>query len=440
MIRLVAVTSWIAFMCLLVIGVDRVLMHTLLEPQRHFLEDIDHRPNFDGVEFNEDGIRDTRSRSAFRESDFNIVVLGDSFVFGFKLQPSDAIPQQLEIRLRSMFPGRSINVANFGYLSASPYLSLRQLREIGPHYHPDVVLLCLDMTDFHDDIMYEKFDRKPGLFGILKLLPSGFFALKRAARKLDVHEGLFGYPSDRFFVTKRPLGETRGHLGHIRMNINAIDEFTRSALSGSFALVVFPRYFQYNAAECPNNWERDEYDVASPYVHEPFRYLAEIAAEGRYPVGSLLAAFQTNTIFPTVFDDDPHWNRQGVEVAVRALLEFLQQEQLIEPEDSAPPMRSRPSPEMTSPNSSSKNASQTGGCRIGEQAHRRVHRRSRKLPQHAHSTDCLEYPEELAPDYFSRSLAIRSSVWGRSVASVALKTARRSRATRACSFVRARSG
>jgi hypothetical protein len=38
---------------------------------------------------------------------------------------------------------------------------------------------------------------------------------------------------------------------------------------------------------------------------------------------SLLETFQQTDIFPTCFDDDPHWNRNGMELASAAIAEWL---------------------------------------------------------------------------------------------------------------------
>lgn len=328
--RILGGLLWLLLMVGVVYAVDRVAMHTWLSDERYFLENLDHRPEPDGVEFNEHGVRDVRRLSAFHESDFNVIVLGDSFVFGFLLKPAEAIPQQMQRMLRARRPEQSINVVNFGYVSASPYLSLRQLRDFGRFYHPDLVLLCIDMTDFHDDIKYEKYRVKPGLFAMLRWFPSGFFALKGAARRLHVHEAIFGYPDDRFFVVNRPLEETRRYLASIQRNIDALYAYVQSDLGARFAVVVFPRPFQYSAEESLNSWESDAYTPLGPWVHEPFRYFEEVAGSRPYPIRSLLPAFQATRVFPTAFKADPHWNADGARVAAEGLLRILDEEGLLE--------------------------------------------------------------------------------------------------------------
>ena len=64
----------------------------------------------------------------------------------------------------------------------------------------------------------------------------------------------------------------------------------------------------------------------------------------RHPVGSLLPAFQQTDVFPTAFKADPHWNTDGVGVAVEAILAFLEEHDLLAEENDAAsrPARSKP--------------------------------------------------------------------------------------------------
>jgi hypothetical protein len=108
-------------------------------------------PDDPGIPTNEDGIRSRRRSGDFISDGYNIVFLGDSFIYGHSLELEETIPHVVEARLRKRFPEREVRVANFARVSSSPLLSYRQLRDIGARYRPDLVVLGLDMTDFHDD-------------------------------------------------------------------------------------------------------------------------------------------------------------------------------------------------------------------------------------------------------------------------------------------------
>ena len=91
-------------------------------------------------------------------------------------------------------------------------------------------------------------------------------------------------------------------------------------------LLVFPRSYQYSDKESPNNWEKSKYEVLGPFAHEPFKYFEQIKGDVDYPIYSLLPDFQNSTIFPTVFDNDPHWNETGNQIAADAIYKYCLKE------------------------------------------------------------------------------------------------------------------
>ena len=115
---------------------------------------IDHRMRPDGNEVNVDSIRFRGVSESIDAEDFNIVFLGDSFTYGYRLEYEDSVPYVMEKHLASHTCDSPVRVINFGWSSSSPLLSLRLLRDIGHKYHPDLVVYMLDMTDFHDDLDY----------------------------------------------------------------------------------------------------------------------------------------------------------------------------------------------------------------------------------------------------------------------------------------------
>lgn len=85
-----------------------------------------------------------------------ILLLGDSFTFGFKSAEQDAFARRLETRLRSEYPARSLEVVNAGVLSYCPLLEYLQYRD---HLHvleADLVVLNFDMSDVQDHLEYSR--------------------------------------------------------------------------------------------------------------------------------------------------------------------------------------------------------------------------------------------------------------------------------------------
>jgi hypothetical protein len=335
----------------LLLGISLVLLVTFELLGRYWLfadrldmvHDVDHRmkPEWEGI--NTDGIRSDLDADAFSPEAFNILLLGDSFVLGLYLEDDQTIPAQLERLIRERRPGLDVHVLNFGWISASPLLSYRQLVDIGAKYEPDLVVECVDMTDFQDDMKYARFLDRRGIYDLVPVVPVTFLTLRKVIsfiRPLDgLHLALYGFPAPRFFPVRAPLEETRRFLEPLRANVDAMAAFSRDSLGVPFALCVFPRSFQYSERESPQNWEAGEYEVMGEYAHEPFRYFESIRDETPYPIYSLLPDFLATPVFPTCFPDDPHWTPAGANVAAKAIYHYLSRDGLLDPVGPEAPLR-----------------------------------------------------------------------------------------------------
>ena len=302
----------------------------LYKGELYFVHDVAHRMKPKSKpDINSDGIRSIVEADSFHKEDLNIILLGDSFIYGVRLPYNKSIPYLLETKARTLHPEKKINVANFGWISSSPLLSLQLLKDIGKKYNPDIVMLAIDMTDFHDDIKYSRFFEKTGIYRALDFIPITIVTFRKVILKLrleSLHEVIFGFPVRRFFITDKPLSDTQPSISYIRENIEKINEYSKKELGAKFMLLVLPRSYQYSDKESPNNWEKSEYQVLGPFAHEPFKYFEQIKNDVDYPIYSLLPDFQNSTIFPTVFDDDPHWNETGNHIAVDAIYKYCLKE------------------------------------------------------------------------------------------------------------------
>ena len=289
----------------------------------YFVNDVDHRMKpHSAPDINGDGIRSLREREDFHAPGHNVLFLGDSFVHGYRLPLEESVPHLLE-GMANAHRTESVRVANMGWISSSPYLSLRLLEDLGAAYQPDVVLFALDMSDFEDDAKYRRLIERPGIYRHLDTAPITLLALKQILRKTGplqpLHERVFGYPARRFFVTAGPREEYLPYYEEVRRNIEAMHRYTTEELGARFFLFLFPRSYQYSERESPRNWEARHYEALGPYALEPFAYFDDIQDELPFPVISLLGDFQRTEVFPTCYENDPHWTAAGSQVAAEAV-------------------------------------------------------------------------------------------------------------------------
>jgi hypothetical protein len=326
-IALISVVLWLLL--------DGLFGHRIILEVYHFdVASIDHRlqPDSHSLPTNRDGIKGVRESSEFREEDFNIIFLGDSFVYN-SLAGGISIPELLEKRLNERLQTQHSKVANFAWPSSSPFLSLRLLHDLGEKYHPDLVLLGLDMTDFHDDMKYQLLiHRAPAFSQLVSRLPMTMTLLSvfdkdilhrllLLSTKVDGLP-LYGMYKSKYFWLTFDADESLKLFAYVKDSLDKISELSHR-MGATFVLFVFPRNFQYNRAESPKDKHRYRYDFESDTVLLPFAYFAKLSSQVDYPIVSLLETFQQTDVFPTCFEDDPHWNQNGMELASTAIAEQL---------------------------------------------------------------------------------------------------------------------
>lgn len=302
-------------------------------PEANLVGNPDHRmlrEYHDNV--NTDGIRSAVEASAVLPENFNVLFLGDSFTYGWRVMMGKTLPAQFEKQAHAA-GYTAVHSINFGWVSSSPYLSERLLRDKGLKYKPDLVVLVLDMTDVFDDLLYRNIAERKYIFRIGQYLPAITQLISLANQSYWQSEWLaqhaFGVPGRHYFIVERPLEETRPYFDQLMINVDAIHAYCRDVLGVPFVLFVMPRHFQFDPRLSPENWEKAQYPLAGPYVLEPFRYFSEVAGQKPYPIVSLLGDFKATTVFPVTFPDDPHLNEAGNAVAAGAVLRHLSERGLL---------------------------------------------------------------------------------------------------------------
>ncbi len=320
-----------------------------------------HRPGsvmyqgtYDGtdvvVETNEDGFRSRHDRASFNDHSIRVAVLGDSFTFGSGVRQEEPFPQVMERVVAAALPEESVAVLNAAVPSWSPLVGVRVFDGIVRHYGPQHVFYVLDVTDIGDDFKYaselvlrdgrEVFDLQaptPASYrgalaqvaidgGLVDALLLPWRAMGLAAAPAAPAYDWYDFEvevggvveTNRFFIYRHPLGETRPWFDGTWENVRRLSDLVHATGAG-FTLVLMPRFHHWNPRECPENWEAAEYALDEPWQFEYFRFFEERSAEADFEIVSLLPAFEESAEAPLVFAVDPHLNAAGHELAARVL-------------------------------------------------------------------------------------------------------------------------
>jgi hypothetical protein len=295
------------------------------------IDDPDHRwKPHEREDINSDGIRSYREATEFKPEDFNIIFSGDSYTFGHLLPAEQSTPMQFEQIAHRAFPGKTIKVANFGWSSSSPYLSLRLLRDKAEKYHPDLVIFVLDITDFKDDFFYQHVIEKAGPYKFIVEHPYLAHFPRQIARKFDGYthwqERWLGYPDfSIYFIAHQPYEKSLPYFDRTYNNLLEMNRFVTEVLHAKFIVFVPPRHWQYTDRESPGSWEKHNYIPMGPYVLNHFVYFDQKATEASFPIISLLNDFKNTNVYPTTFEKDSHWNPDGAKLAANLIYEHCLQ-------------------------------------------------------------------------------------------------------------------
>lgn len=292
---------------------------------------------------NSDGVKFQGEATDIKPTDFPILLLGDSYAYGYRVDYDKSFAMQIEQKLSGKC-SQPVKIVNLAWVGASPILSLRYIKAIAAKYNPKLVLYSFDMTDFSEDLKFEKelqdqndleLDYQDVTYRMIKMFipwlnPKydqdistlfNILKLQEDKKQEKVNKQKHG---ELFFATKYPLNETRGEFEDGVINsLNQIYEYSTSVLDAKMLLVLTPRAYQYTKEESPKNYEKDSYEVLGPNVKEPFRFFKEREKTLPYPILNLLEFFENSKEFPLYLEDDPHWTPKGHTLAADTIVNYI---------------------------------------------------------------------------------------------------------------------
>ena len=331
--------------------------HIVTDPVRHHRL----RPGWQGTV---QGFPYRTNALGFRERDLatpkppglvRVLMLGDSFTEGGGLAEADTIPRRVESTLHASC--RGVEVVNAGTASYSPILEYLVLADVVAPLAPDLVVLNLDMTDVHDDLIRTALaeldadglpvrvptDRRretalllpPALPPGMRVVEDGMsgLVLWQAIRKSSVGRRAFGELN-----LDEPGLAARGLVGDLRYDRLAITRDTPArgedaawATTGRylaaiqriaarhgarFAVVVYPYAHQVATHETPTGRTRFGIGPGLYATERPFRTVAALGQRHGFPVISLLETFRrrADPARPLFRGDDVHHTAEGARV------------------------------------------------------------------------------------------------------------------------------
>lgn len=267
-------------------------------------------------------LRGNSSLSCKRDH-FCIVILGDSFTFGARMQVEDTFPRRLENLLNLNKKGQPAQVVSLGVSGVNAVQESRLLREFLNNNRPDLIILQVTLNDARLRSLreepaevrrsFEPYSPSPGLL----LLHEYSYLFRYVAERLHNYRSrtaYINYHKDSFLDSRTG---SRFRRAIVTMNDRALQNST------PFAVVLFP-LFDFS------------FDQNYPFSAE-HEWIRSLANELKVPFLDLLNYFSgiDNFRLQLMPGSDSHPNEIAHRIASERLLLFLRKNSLV-PRENLP--------------------------------------------------------------------------------------------------------
>lgn len=279
------------------------------------------------VRINEKGLRD-RSHTYERQSDFKrILVLGDSFAWGYGVEESERFSQQLEESL-------GVEVINAGVSGYSTDQELIWYQNEGIKYEVDLVIVVLAGNDVGDNdrllvntiyykpkFMIEEDQLVPTGYPVPKTSPQGRFIYSLSQRSALAYFLIQRYFDIRSFYGNLKVNSVNAATSEsgtpsdkhtFELTISLLDELQTIAKSNKAEFMIVSTDKWWNG---PSGTTYT--DFISTLQTEEFLVLDVEAMPGFDPAEMIIP-------------DDGHWNKEGHEFVADRIKDFIESKRLIE--------------------------------------------------------------------------------------------------------------
>jgi len=284
------------------------------------------------VKINARGLRSKEYEYDKRVGAKRVVVLGDSYAFGYGVAQEVAFPSQLDSML-----GQDVEVINLGTSGYSTDQQLLFLRREGVKYHPDLVIVAFYLNDAYDNLIayYNEWYGKPrfvvGRDGALQLVgvpvprfEGSSYLVSFVRRRWYALRDLVNVGSkfkrlEWFSIFDRSFAE-EGRWDVTERLLVEIDRVSRSHGAG-MVLVVIPVVEQIYARGVRHpGITPEDFDLDAPQQR-----LVRFAQGAGIEVVDLLPLLREHAEGRWLyFKADNHWNERGHRLAAEAFVEVVE--------------------------------------------------------------------------------------------------------------------
>lgn len=278
------------------------------------------------VRINENGLRD-REHTYERQSDIQrILVLGDSFAWGYGVEESERFSQRLEEMLE-------VEVINAGVSGYSTDQELLWYRTEGIKYETDLVILVVTGNDVGDNdrqlvstIYYKpKFVIEEGqLVSIGHPVPETSLQGK-FVYFLSQRSSLVYFLVQRYFDALSTYGEIKNNSAHVNVPVSGVPSAKEPfkltmALIDEMRNIAVSRKAEFMIVTTDNWWNLQSEATYTDFV-------ATLQSEGYLvlDVESMPGFDPEKMLIP----DDGHWNRSGHEYVADRIKAFIEMNQYL---------------------------------------------------------------------------------------------------------------
>jgi hypothetical protein len=293
------------------------------------------------------GLRDGEISIEKPDGVFRVLVVGDSYVEGWGAQDNEVFTEVAEKNLQDT--GLNIEVINAGVASYSPTLELDWLRLYGMSLNPDLVIMMVDVNDFHDDFLYGGWERyfktKDELFpekmyrfetwppdeniGFKKAISfskvlSTFYKVARG--RLDLNSKVISRESlilgTSIFSQAQNWDDYEKAFSLLNQNIYLTSRLVKTK-GADFAVTTSSRGAYHNETEWSPGRTSWYFEEGRVYEPEPINIIKKFDESKSIEYIDVFDALQSSKVHPLYYSVDMHWTPVAQKIVGERVSEFV---------------------------------------------------------------------------------------------------------------------